>query len=94
MVSAINPGPNDMAQPRVPALARNICCNTNITVAEDMFPNDRNTRRDGANADGFKESARSTAYSIERPPGCTAHSSISVSDAPSRISSALPRSDS
>ena len=39
MVSAVTPGPKDMAQPCWPdwALART-CCRTNMTVAEDMLP--------------------------------------------------------
>jgi len=39
MVSAVNPGPNDMAQPLRPrAPERKSFSMTNITVADDMFP--------------------------------------------------------
>ena len=44
MVSAVSPGPNDMAQPGWPACACSmISRSTNITVAEDMFPNRAST---------------------------------------------------
>ena len=51
MVSAVMPGPKDMAHPAWPFCARfNICSSTNITVAEDILPKRARISRETARA--------------------------------------------
>ena len=93
IVSAVNPGPNDIAQPRSPGAAvAAMVCSTNITVAEDMLPKRSRMSREAASAGGPRSRPCSTASSTERPPGCTAQRSIAPAVAPSRIAGAPARS--
>src|ERR1700674_1859730 len=76
MVSAVTPGPKDMAQPCWPdcALART-CWRTNMTVAEDMLPKRARMSREKRMASGGSSRPCSTASRMVLPPGWTAHRS-------------------
>src|SRR6185312_2375427 len=89
MISAARPGPNDMAQPLAPRnFAHMSFSSTNITVADDMLPYCRSTLREAESASPSRSSARSTASSTVRPPGCTAQVSIARAPAPLTMSPA------
>ena len=59
-----------------------------MTVADDMFPKRLSTSRETISAAGARSNARSTASTMVRPPGCTAHMSIELTDVPPSTSSA------